>query len=128
MNQCPYCQSTARQVKAGTNRGGSQRYQCRECERHYTPQPNVNGYAADVRNQAVRLYLEGTNFCLTFIVNTPIRLCSLLKRLLARQSVALPRRSQPHLKASVYAVPTAQARYNLIKEHYVFQASQTLNK
>lgn len=62
MDQCPYCQATARQVKAGRNRGGSQRYQCRLCQRHYTPQPAINGYAQAVRQQAVRLYLEGTNF------------------------------------------------------------------
>jgi transposase-like protein len=61
MKQCPYCQATARQIKAGLNRAGSQRFQCRQCNRHYTPEPKLNGYPQAVRNQAVRLYLEGTN-------------------------------------------------------------------
>ena len=56
MKQCLYCQATTRQIKAGLNRTGSQRFQCRECNRHYTPEPNRNGYP-----EAVRLYLEGTN-------------------------------------------------------------------
>ena len=61
MKQCPYCQATTRQIKAGLNRTGSQRYQCRLCNRHYTPEPNLNGYPQSVRDQAVRLYLEGIN-------------------------------------------------------------------
>ncbi len=62
MIECPYCYSIKRQIKAGRNRAGSQRYQCRECDRHYTPEPRLNGYPAEVRRQAVCLYLEGTNF------------------------------------------------------------------
>jgi transposase-like protein len=62
MLECLYCHSTTRQIKAGRNRAGSQRFQCRECERHYTPDPKLNGYPQAVRQQAVRLYLEGTNF------------------------------------------------------------------
>ena len=61
MNQCPYCQTTTRQIKAGLNRTGSQRFLCRHCQRHYTPEPNLNGYPESVRKQAVRLYLEGIN-------------------------------------------------------------------
>jgi transposase-like protein len=41
---------------------GSQRYKCRECARVYTPQPLPLGYAAEVKREAVRLYLEGINF------------------------------------------------------------------
>lgn len=37
--QCPYCEAGGKQVKAGRNRSGSSRYQCRHCLRHYTPQP-----------------------------------------------------------------------------------------
>ncbi len=62
MHQCPYCQATERQIKAGQNRAGSQRLQCRSCDRHYTPAPRPNGYPDEVRVQAIRLYLEGTNF------------------------------------------------------------------
>jgi transposase-like protein len=31
------------------------------CDRIYTPEPSINGYPDDVRQQAVKLYLEGTN-------------------------------------------------------------------
>ena len=62
MLECPSCHSTARQIKAGYNRAGSQRYQCRQCDRHYTPEPKLNGYPEQVKQQAVRLYLEGANF------------------------------------------------------------------
>ncbi len=62
MLECPYCHTTERQIKAGRNRAGSQRFQCRGCDRHYTPEPKLNGYPVEVRQQAVRLYLEGTNF------------------------------------------------------------------
>ena len=62
MNRCPYCEAFERQIKAGRNRTGSQRYQCQMCGRHYTPEPNPSGYAEQVRQQAVRLYLEGINF------------------------------------------------------------------
>ena len=62
MLQCPYCRTAERQIKAGRNRAGSQRLQCRSCDRHYTPEPRLNGYPEEVRVQAIRLYLEGTNF------------------------------------------------------------------
>jgi transposase-like protein len=62
MLQCPYCQASERQIKAGRNRAGSQRFQCKGCSRHYTPEPRPNGYPDEVRVQAIRLYLEGTNF------------------------------------------------------------------
>lgn len=58
---CPHCQSGEGQVKAGHTRRGSQRYLCRSCARLYTPEPLPLGYPEDVRRQAVRLYLEGTN-------------------------------------------------------------------
>ncbi len=63
MLERPYCRASKRQIKAGRNRAGSQRFQCREGDRHhYTPEPKPNGYPEEVRLQAVRLYLEGTNF------------------------------------------------------------------
>jgi hypothetical protein len=37
--QCPYCEAVGKQIKAGRNRSGSRRYQCRHCLRHYTPEP-----------------------------------------------------------------------------------------
>lgn len=40
---CPHCRAVDKQIKAGCNRSGSRRYQCRHCLRHYTPQP-AGGY------------------------------------------------------------------------------------
>jgi transposase-like protein len=57
MLECPYCQATSRQIKASHNRAGG-----RECDHHYTPEPKLNGYPEHVKQQAIRLYLEGTNF------------------------------------------------------------------
>jgi len=61
MNQCPYCQATEQQIKSGLNASGSRRFRCRLCDRIYTPEPAINGYPDGVRQQAVKLYLEGTN-------------------------------------------------------------------
>ena len=61
MSQCPYCQSSQLQIKSGINASGSQRFRCRLCDRIYTPEPAINCYPDDIRQQAVKLYLEGTN-------------------------------------------------------------------
>ena len=62
MNQCPYCQTSEKQVKAGKNDSGSQRWQCQVCGRRYTPEPKEDGYPDEMRHQAVKLYVEGTNY------------------------------------------------------------------
>ena len=62
MNKCPHCQDTEQQVKAGFNRSSSQVYKCKPCNRRYTPVPAEKGYPQQVRQQAIRLYMEGINF------------------------------------------------------------------
>lgn len=64
MNQtpCPYCHQTDRQVRAGLNASGSQRYKCQHCQRKYTPEPSPQGYSDAVRQQAVQMYVDGMNF------------------------------------------------------------------
>jgi len=61
MRECPYCQSTERQIKDGRNRSGSRRFKCNACGRGYTPDPARNGYPEEVRASAVRLHLGGYN-------------------------------------------------------------------
>ncbi len=61
MPSCPHCHATRYQVKAGFNRSGSQRYRCTPCGRKYTPDPQPQGYVDAVRQQAVRLYVDGLN-------------------------------------------------------------------
>ena len=59
---CPKRQTNNKIQKAGFNRGGSQRYRCEECPRYFTPQPKPMGYDPQLREQAIRLYLEGMSF------------------------------------------------------------------
>jgi transposase-like protein len=59
---CRYCQQSTGQIKAGSNRCGSQRYKCLTCQRHYTPEPKAHGYPQETRQMALKLYLEGNNF------------------------------------------------------------------
>ena len=62
MSQCPHCTSSEQQTKSGHTRTGSQRFKCKECQRIYTPDPKPLGYPEETKREAVRLYLEGTNF------------------------------------------------------------------
>ena len=59
---CPGCSSIERQVKSGRTGVGTQRYRCQLCGLYYTPAPKPRGYPAEVKLQAVKLYLEGNNF------------------------------------------------------------------
>lgn len=62
MSQCPYCHRTEKQVKAGRNASGTQRYKCQACQRRYTPNPKSHGYSDEMRRQAVQMYVDGMNF------------------------------------------------------------------
>ena len=62
MSQCPHCEAAEGQTTYGRTARGSQRFKCRACQRVYTPEPLPLGYADAVKREAVRLYLEGTNF------------------------------------------------------------------
>ena len=62
MNICPYCQAETHQMKAGRTKAGSQRYRCGQCQRRYTPKPKEHGYPTSLRQQAVKLYVEGMNY------------------------------------------------------------------
>jgi transposase-like protein len=59
--KCPKCGQTEAQVKVGHNPSGSQRYLCRGCRQKYTPEPKPQGYEEAVRQQALRLYVDGMN-------------------------------------------------------------------
>ena len=62
MNTCPYCQAEIHQMKAGRTKAGSQRYRCGQCQRRYTPNPKEHGYPTSLRQQAVKMYVEGMNY------------------------------------------------------------------
>ncbi len=57
---CSHCGASSL-IKAGRNRSGTQRRQCRACGRYTTLAPEEHGYSAETRELAVRLYLEGTS-------------------------------------------------------------------
>ncbi len=59
---CPTCRETTKQHRAGKNATGSLRRECRHCGRTYTPTPKGRGYDLSVRRQALKLYVDGTNF------------------------------------------------------------------
>ncbi len=60
--ECQSCQSSERQIKTGRNGCGTQRFMCRECGKTYTPEAKRQGYSEEVREKAVRMYVEGNNF------------------------------------------------------------------
>lgn len=62
MKQCPECGATERQSKAGFTKAGSQRYKCMHCSKKYTPEPKQAGYAEEIRQLAIRMYVDGGNF------------------------------------------------------------------
>lgn len=63
MNQeCPNCQNNEGQIKTGRNRSGTQRILCRNCGITYTIEAKGRGYPEEVREKAVRMYVEGNNF------------------------------------------------------------------
>jgi len=59
---CPTCGAAEGQHKAGTNKSGTARRECRRCGRTYTPRPKRRGHGEATRRAALRLYVDGTNF------------------------------------------------------------------
>ena len=62
MPNCPTYGETTRQHQAGTNPSGTARRECQHCKRTYTPAPKTRSYDLVLRRQALKLYVDGTNF------------------------------------------------------------------
>lgn len=62
MCTCPSCHATRYQLKDGLTSAGSQRVRCRACGKRYTATPKLHGYAPAVRQQALKLYVDGMTF------------------------------------------------------------------
>lgn len=56
---CPYCGATKRQLVAGINPSGTQRFRCESCGRTFTPFPRRHAYPTDFRLRAVQMHLSG---------------------------------------------------------------------
>ena len=59
---CPYCHNVEKQVKAGRNLSGSQRFLCTTCRKKYTAEPKLNGYPDGMKKEIVLLALQGNSF------------------------------------------------------------------
>lgn len=59
--ECPRCHRTSKQHKIGKTASGSQRTRCYVCRCSYTPEKKEHGYGAEVRQKAVRQYVDGLN-------------------------------------------------------------------
>ena len=55
------CKEEKGQIKAGKAKAGSQMYRCKICGRRYTPKPKERMYSEEVKNQAIKLYMEGNS-------------------------------------------------------------------
>jgi transposase-like protein len=62
LRECPHCHQTEKQIKAGKTKFGSQRFKCKACHRLYAPNAKAQGYPDALRQQAVRLCVDGMNF------------------------------------------------------------------
>jgi transposase-like protein len=58
---CKHCNSD-KTVKDGKNPSGSEKYYCKACQRNFTPQPNLNGYSHEKKQETVKTYIDGTNY------------------------------------------------------------------
>ena len=57
--KCPKCEKITHQHKIGKTLAGSQRYRCYFCKQNYTPAKKQHGYEHSLRQQAIRLYVDG---------------------------------------------------------------------
>jgi transposase-like protein len=61
LSQCKFCRATTKQIAAGSNPSGSQRYRCHVCGKIYTPTPTPSGYSSEIRVRAMQMYIEGSS-------------------------------------------------------------------
>lgn len=60
---CNKCDKNEYVIRCGLNASsGTQRYRCQGCAVYFTPQPKPHGYDQGLREQAVKLYLEGMSY------------------------------------------------------------------
>ena len=59
--RCPKCGPIEGQVKAGSDRSGTQRCICRKCNTRYTLEPKQVAYPEEVRQSAIKAYYSGVS-------------------------------------------------------------------
>ena len=55
---CPLCQQAEPVVRHGTNRGGTARCRCKDCNKTFTPQPNTRRTTPETEHKIVRALEE----------------------------------------------------------------------
>ena len=55
---CPFCQQTEPVARHGTNRGGTARCRCKDCNKTFTPQPNSRKTTPETEQKIVRALEE----------------------------------------------------------------------
>ena len=55
---CPFCQKPEAVTKHGTNRGGTARCRCKECQRTFTPEPNSRKTSQTTKEAVERALAE----------------------------------------------------------------------
>ena len=51
---CPFCQQTEPVARHGTNRGGTARCRCKDCNKTFTPKPNTRKTTPETEHKIVR--------------------------------------------------------------------------
>ena len=55
---CPLCQQAEPVVRHGTNRGGTARCRCKDCNKTFTPKPNTRRTTPETEHKIVRALEE----------------------------------------------------------------------
>src|SRR4028119_1164839 len=55
---CPICHQTEPVARHGTNRGGTTRCRCKDCNKTFTPQPNARRTTPETEHKIVRALEE----------------------------------------------------------------------
>ena len=61
-HSCYHCGANQHQVKNGSSPTGVARYKCGVCKRTYATEHKTRGYDPQIRLEAVKMYVDGTNF------------------------------------------------------------------
>jgi len=59
--RCPKCGRVENQIRAGYNRSGTQRCECKECKYKYTQNGKKWGYSEEEKKEALRIYYSGVS-------------------------------------------------------------------
>jgi transposase-like protein len=58
LTSCPHCQQTEPVVRYGYNRGGSAKCRCKDCNKIFTPQPNLRQTTPETEAKILRALEE----------------------------------------------------------------------